>query len=103
GEFHNDVDLTTRSAAGVVLAGENLSTWNENAMNFRGGNDPQGHSAAWIGWNNPRAGGDKAPTSDKDAKTAEDVKTPAAKPPKQAKPVKGAADQKPAAEESKLK
>ena len=102
-EFDNDVDLTTGSAPGVVLTGENLSTWNENAMNFRGGNDPQGHSAAWIGWNNRLAGSDKAPTSDKDAKTAEDVKTPAAKPPKQAKPVKGAADQKPAAEESKLK
>jgi hypothetical protein len=70
-EFDNDVDLTTGSAPGVVLAGENLSTWNENALNFRGGNDPQGHSAAWIGWNNRLAGSDKETPADKEVKTPE--------------------------------
>jgi len=97
-EFDNDVDLTTGSAPGVVLAGENLSTWNENALNFRGGNDPQGHSAAWIGWNNRLAGSDKETPADKE------VKTPEAGAPKDVKPApkpQAAGDQKP--EESKLK
>jgi len=52
-EFDSDVDLTTGSARGVVLTGEHLSTWNENAVPFRGrGNDTQEHNAVWVGWNN---------------------------------------------------
>ncbi len=105
-EFDNDIDLTTGSAAGVTLAGENLSTWNENGLNFRGGNDPQGHNGAWIGWNNRLAGSDKAPADGQDMKTAEEVKTssvptqtPAPKPTPKTDQKPG--DQKP--EESKLK
>jgi len=99
-EFDQDVDLTTGSAPGVVLGGENLSTWNENALNFRGGNDPQGHSAAWIGWNNRLAGSDKKEDAagkevkGPEAAVAKEVKTPDAP---------AAKDQKPSDEASKLK
>jgi dienelactone hydrolase len=51
-EFDGDVDLTTGTGPGVVLAGEHLSTWKENAMPFRGrGSDTQDHNAVWLGWN----------------------------------------------------
>ena len=57
-EFDGDVDLTTGSAAGVTLSAEHLSTWNENAVPFRGrGNENQNHNAVWIGWSNKMAGG----------------------------------------------
>jgi dienelactone hydrolase len=59
-EFGDDIDLTTGTAHGVTIAAENLSTWRENGLVFRGtGNDPQNHNAAWIGWNNRLAGSDK--------------------------------------------
>ena len=55
-EFDGDVDLTTGSAVGVTIAAEHLSTWNENAVPFRGrGTDTQNHNAVWIGWNNRMA------------------------------------------------
>lgn len=55
-EFDNDIDLTTGTGRGVVLTGENLSTWNENVMPFRGrGTDTQNHNAVWLGWNNQLA------------------------------------------------
>jgi len=51
--FDADVDLTTGAADGIVLAGEELSTWKESAVPFRGrGSDTQNHNAATIGWNN---------------------------------------------------
>ena len=51
--FGGDVDLTTGSAAGVVLAGEHLSVWKEEAVPFRGrGGDNQNHSAVTLGGNN---------------------------------------------------
>jgi dienelactone hydrolase len=60
-EFDDDVDLTTGTAQGVVLTGEHLSTWRENAVPFRGrGNETQNHNAVWIGWNNQLAGGGDA-------------------------------------------
>ncbi len=59
-EFDNDVDLTTGSAPGVVIAGDQLSTWKEAAVPFRGrGNDTQNHNGAWIGWNNHLAKSDQ--------------------------------------------
>jgi len=62
-EFGDDVDLTTGTSQGVTLAGEHLSTWNENAMLFRGrGSDPQNHNAVWLGWNNELAGSDQGQT-----------------------------------------
>jgi dienelactone hydrolase len=55
-EYDGDVDLTTGSAHGVTIAAEHLSTWNENAVPFRGrGTDTQNHNAVWIGWNNRMA------------------------------------------------
>jgi hypothetical protein len=51
--FDRDVDLTTGSAKDVVLAGEHLSAWKEDAVPFRGrGGDNQNHNAVTIGWNN---------------------------------------------------
>ena len=79
-EFDGDLDLTTGSARGVVLQGEHLSTWNENAVPFRGrGGDTQNRSGVWIGWNNRLAAGpgDTAKPGDPDAVK----KAPAGKPP----------------------
>lgn len=51
--FDKDVDLTTGSTPGVVLAGEGLSAWKEEAVPFRGrGGDNQNHNAVTLGWNN---------------------------------------------------
>ena len=59
-EFDHDVDITTGTAHGVVLTGEHLSTWHENAVPFRGrGTETQNHNAVWIGWNNELAGDEK--------------------------------------------
>jgi dienelactone hydrolase len=58
-EFDEDVDITTGSGRGVVLAGDSLSTWRENVLPFRGrGNDNQNHNAVWLGWNSRIAGTD---------------------------------------------
>jgi dienelactone hydrolase len=57
-EFDSDIDLTTGSAPGVTLSSEHLSTWNENAVPFRGrGADTQNHNGVWIGWSNKMAAG----------------------------------------------
>jgi dienelactone hydrolase len=62
-EFDGDVDLTTGTAPGVVLAGDSLSTWNENVLPFRWkGNETQNHNAVWLGWNNRLAADDKEGT-----------------------------------------
>jgi dienelactone hydrolase len=75
-EFDADVDLTTGSARGVVLAGDSLSTWNENVVPFRGrGADTQNHNAVWLGWNNRLAGPDKGAATD--AKTGATTDTQA--------------------------
>lgn len=64
-EYDGDVDLTTGSAPGVAIAGEHLSTWNENAVPFRGrGGDTQNQNAAWVGWNNRLAGSGDEPVED---------------------------------------
>jgi dienelactone hydrolase len=65
-EFDEDVDLTTGTGPGVVIAGEHLSTWREDMLPFRGkGGDGQNHNAVWLGWNNEMAGDDTS-----DGKTA---------------------------------
>ena len=70
-EYGEDVDLTTGTAPGVVVAGEHLSTWQEKAVPFRGrGTDSQNHNAAWIGWNN-----EMAPKPDAKLDAAPDAKT----------------------------
>jgi len=59
-EFDGDVDLTTGTVPGVVLAGDSLSTWNENVLPFRWkGSETQNHNAVWLGWNNRLAADDK--------------------------------------------
>lgn len=59
--FDKDVDLTTGSLPGVVLSGEHLSAWKEEALPFRGrGGDNQNHNAVTIGWNNYFPADDKA-------------------------------------------
>jgi hypothetical protein len=51
--FDKDVDLTTGSVPGVVLTGEGLSAWKEEAVPFRGrGGDNQNHNAVTLGWHN---------------------------------------------------
>lgn len=75
--FDRDVDLTTGSADGVVLTGEHLSAWKEEAVPFRGrGGDTQNHNAVTIGWNN------RFPIDPKDEKAnaAPDAKGPPAPP-----------------------
>lgn len=77
--FDRDVDLTTGSADGVVLTGEHLSAWKEEAVPFRGrGGDTQNHNAVTIGWNN------RFPLDPKDDKAkapaAPDAKGPPAPP-----------------------
>jgi len=83
-EFDGDVDLSTGSGRGVVLAGEHLSTWHEAAMPFRGrGTDTQNHNAVWIGWNNRLAGtAPKNPATPEKAPAKAGEKASAAAPPK---------------------
>jgi dienelactone hydrolase len=70
-EFDGDVDLTTGSARGVVLQGEHLSTWNENAVPFRGrGGDTQNRGGVWIGWNNRLAANPDAAAKEGEAQAA---------------------------------
>ncbi len=57
-EYGEDIDLTTGSVPGVVIAGDSLGTWRENVLPFRGRGDDQRHNAVWLGWNNRVAGPD---------------------------------------------
>ena len=93
-EYSEDVDLTTGTAPGVTIDGQNLSTWNESPMPFRGrGTDTQNHNGAWIGWNMRMA----KPSSDSDGGAASKAAAQqAAASPKSAEPTKaGDKDQKP--------
>ena len=87
-EFDNDVDLTTGSGAGRRRSPAiTCRPGTRTRLNFRGaGNDPQGHNAVWIGWNN-RAGEDlpttktRRPVSDRRRVEADaEVQTPTATP-----------------------
>ena len=56
--FEEDVDVTS-GAPGVTLAGDSLSTWKEDAINFRSSNNsPMNNNAVWLGWNRHVAGDD---------------------------------------------
>lgn len=57
-DFEEDVDVTTGSTAGVVLAGDSLATWKEASVPFRTRNSNMAHNAVWLGWNNRMAGDD---------------------------------------------
>jgi dienelactone hydrolase len=57
-EYGEDIDLTTGSIPGVVIAGDSLGTWRENVIPYRGRGDDQRHQGVWLGWNNRIAGPD---------------------------------------------
>jgi hypothetical protein len=57
--FDEDVDVTTGSVPGVTISGDSLSTWKENSLNLRSGqNDPINTNAVTLGWNNHIRGDD---------------------------------------------
>jgi dienelactone hydrolase len=47
--FDEDADLTTTSAAGGHIEGENLSIWNEGKIPYRDGD--RGYNGVFLGWN----------------------------------------------------
>jgi dienelactone hydrolase len=47
--FDEDADLTTTSALGGHIAGENLSVWNEGKIPWRDGD--RGYNGVFLGWN----------------------------------------------------
>src|SRR5580700_10639207 len=47
--FDEDADLTTTSAPGGHIEGENLSIWNEDKIPWRDGD--RGYNAVFLGWN----------------------------------------------------
>ena len=56
--YEEDVDVTT-GGPGVALMGDSLSTWKEDAINFRSsGTSPMNNNAVWLGWNRHIAGDD---------------------------------------------
>lgn len=50
--FDEDVDVTTGSIPGVTIDADSLSTWKENALTLRTGNDPLNTNGVTLGWNN---------------------------------------------------
>jgi hypothetical protein len=57
-DFDEDFDVTTGTAAGIILTGQNLAVWHEGLLVLRQGS--QDTSGAYLGWN-------KIDTSDKPA------------------------------------
>ncbi len=56
-DFEEDIDVTTGSAAGVTLHGEDFGTWREGRLDLRSANrastsSSQLNQALWLGWNN---------------------------------------------------
>lgn len=50
-DYEEDLDVTTASMKGCVIAGENLKTWKEDAIVLRdNANTPQLTSAVYLGW-----------------------------------------------------
>jgi dienelactone hydrolase len=47
--FEEDADITTTSAAGGHIEGENLSIWNEGPIPWRSGD--RGYNGVFLGWN----------------------------------------------------
>ncbi len=56
--FDEDVDVTTGSVPGVTLSADSLSTWKENLLTLRNGNDPVNTNGVTLGWNNHIRGDD---------------------------------------------
>lgn len=62
--FEEDIDVTTGTEAGTRLMGDSLATWREDRLVLRSRNRAstsasQFSQAAWLGWNNQRAGEDE--------------------------------------------
>ena len=63
-DFEEDIDVTTGSAAGVTLHGEDFGTWREGRLDLRSANrtstsSSQLNQALWLGWNNSYEGSDE--------------------------------------------
>jgi len=58
--YNEDQDLTTTTAAGGKIAGENLSVWNEGRIPWRWDSQDRGYNGVFLGWN--RAKDAPAPT-----------------------------------------
>src|SRR4029078_10864321 len=56
--FDEDVDVTTGSVPGVTISADSLSTWKENPLVLRNGNDPLNTNAVTLGWNSHIRGDD---------------------------------------------
>lgn len=57
-DFEEDVDVTSGSAAGIVLSTDSVAVWKESPVPFRARGSTQAHNAVTIGWNNRIAGDD---------------------------------------------
>lgn len=49
--FNEDPDLTTTTAPGGHIAGENLSVWNEGRIPWRWESEDRGYNGVFLGWN----------------------------------------------------
>ncbi len=58
--FDEDIDVTTGTSAGVIIAGDSLSVWKENDVQARWRGSTFGSNVATIGWNNKALGSDTA-------------------------------------------
>jgi len=61
--FEEDIDVTSGTPEGVVIAGDSLATWKEETVPLRSRNrrntsSSQENQAVWLGWNNRIAGSD---------------------------------------------
>jgi len=50
--FNEDADLTTTTAPGGHIEGENFTTWNEGRIPWRSGD--RGYNGVFLGWNRPK-------------------------------------------------
>jgi len=49
--FNEDADLTTTTASGGTIAGENLSDWSEGRIPWRWKSEDRGYNGVFLGWN----------------------------------------------------
>lgn len=49
--FSEDADLTTTTAPGGQIVGENLSVWNEGRIPWRWRSEDRGYNGVFLGWN----------------------------------------------------
>jgi hypothetical protein len=49
-DYDEDIDVTTTTEKGGVLSGENLRTWKEKDIGFRGSDTKRQNQAVYLGW-----------------------------------------------------